>query len=293
MSSYVIFTGSTTDLPAKTADELKLNIIPFIYTLDGKEYHNYLDYRELSVAAFYGALRDGKMGSTTQITTHRYLEAWKPFLEDGKDIIHMELSSMLSKSYEQCVLAAQEAMETYPGRKVIAIDSKAASLGQGLLAVKAAKGRDAGMSVDELAAHIEGIVPKIQHWVMADDLHHLKRGGRISGAKAVIGTMLNVKPILTMSDEGRLAPVGKGRGRTKALAQICEKMEIYNYEKGDTVYIAHADVPDLAAQMKDLITAKFGKTDIVINEIGPVIGSHTGPGTIAIMFVGKGERVKL
>lgn len=292
-TNYEIFCDSTTDLPAKMADDMGVHVIPYIFTLDGKEYHNYLDYRELPVKDFYNALRDGKMGSTTQVTTHRYLEAWKPFLEDGKDILYMALSSILSKSYEQSVLAAREAMETYPGRKVVAIDTKSASAGQGLLAEHAAKAKAAGKSLDEAAAYIEELIPKLHHWVMADDLHHLKRGGRVSGARAVIGTMLNVKPILTMTDIGRLAPVGKARGRNKAYSTLVNKMEELNFEKDETVYIAHGDVLDQANTIKDMMTEQYGIKNIVVNEIGPVIGAHSGPGTISIMFLGKGARVKL
>ncbi|MCL2225158.1 MAG: DegV family protein [Defluviitaleaceae bacterium] len=288
MSNYEIFVDSTTDLAADMAEQLGLHVIPYIYTLDGKDYHNYLDYRELSVQDFYNALRAEKTASTTQVTAHRYLEAWRPFLEDGKDVVYMCLSSMLSKSYEQSLLAAREAEESFPGRRVIAIDSKSASLGQGLLAVMAARARDAGKTRDELAAYIEGLVPKIQHWIMADDLHHLKRGGRISGAKAVIGTMLNVKPVLTIGTSGKLAPVSKARGRNKALALFLEQLEKYKYD-GGTVCIAHSDVPELAAQFKEMLAEK-GVTDVITNEIGPVIGAHTGPGTIALVFAGEGAR---
>jgi DegV family protein with EDD domain len=286
MSSYVIFADSTTDLPPKLADELQLNVIPYIYTLDGKEYHNYLDYRELSVKDFYNGLREGKTGSTTQVTAHRYLEAWKPFLEDGKDIFYMCLSSGLSKSYDQSLLAAREATETYPGRRVVAIDSKSASLGQGLLAIKAARWRNEGKTLDELSTLVEKAIPNLHHWIMADDLHHLKRGGRISGAKAVIGTMLNVKPILTIGTSGKLAPVSKARGRSKALSLFVEQAEKYDLAKGETVCVAHSDVPELAQQLIAMLAEK-GITDVVTNEIGPVIGAHTGPGTVAMVFMGN------
>ncbi|MCL2388589.1 MAG: DegV family protein [Defluviitaleaceae bacterium] len=293
-ANYVVFVDSTVDLPVKMANDLGLNVIPYIFTLDGKEYYNHLDYREISVKNFYDTLRAGKTGSTTQVTSHRYLEAWTPFLKEGKDVLYMCLSSQLSKSYDQSVMAAREASEVYPDRKVIAIDTKSASLGQGLLAVHAAKARDEGKSLEDAAAYIESISKKMQHWVMADDLHHLKRGGRISGARAMVGTMLNVKPILTMTDIGKLAPVGKTRGHSKALALFLEKLEMYEFEKNETMYIAHSDVPDLAKQLTDMITEKYGVSNFVVNEIGPIIGSHTGPGTIALMFIGgKGERVAL
>ncbi|MCL1863629.1 MAG: DegV family protein [Defluviitaleaceae bacterium] len=293
MKNYVIFVDSTVDLPDKMAKDLDLNVIPYIYTLDGKEYYNHLDYRELPVKDFYNALREGKKGTTTQVTSHRYMDAWKPYLEDGKNILYMCLSSMLSKSYDQSILASREAMATFPGCKVITIDSKSASLGQGLLAIKAAKVRDEGKTLNEAAEILEETVKTLHHWVMADDLHHLKRGGRISGTKAVIGTMLNVKPILTISDTGKLAPVGKARGRNKALSLFVDNMEKYEYIKGEPVCIAHSDVPESAEQLKTLLSEKFGEIDIVVNDIGPVIGAHTGPGTIAVMFNAKKERVSI
>jgi DegV family protein with EDD domain len=159
--------------------------------------------------------------------------------------------------------------------------------------IKAAQAKKDGKTLDEAAAYIEETKKNLHLWVMADDLHHLKRGGRISGAKAVVGTMLNVKPILTVGINGKLAPVGKAHGRNKALAVLLENMEKYEYIKGGTIFIAHSDDIELAQQLEGMIVEKYGKKEIIINEIGPVIGAHTGPGTIAIMFIGKGERVTL
>ncbi|MCL2218036.1 MAG: DegV family EDD domain-containing protein, partial [Defluviitaleaceae bacterium] len=176
-ANYAIVVDSTTDLPPKLAEEWGLEVIPYIFTMDGKEYYNHLDYREMPVKNFYGALRGGKLASTTQVTTHRYMEAWEPFLKEGKDVLYMCLSSMLSKSYDQSVLAAREAAEAYPDRKVITIDTKAASVGQGLLAYYASKARDEGKALEENASYIEGLIPRLHHWVMADDLNHLRRGG--------------------------------------------------------------------------------------------------------------------
>jgi len=287
-ANYVIFVDSTTDLPPNLAEEWGLQVIPYIFTMDGKEYHNYLDYREISVKDFYGALRGGKTASTTQVTTHRYMEAWKPFLEEGKDILYMCLSSALSKSHDQSVLAAREAAEAYPDRKVIAIDSKAASVGQGLLGYYAAKARDEGKSLEENASYVESLIPRLHHWVMADDLHHLRRGGRVSGASAFVGTMLSIKPILTMLPDGKLAPLHKVRGRNKAFDFFLERMDEYAFApKDQTVFIAHSDAPELAHQLKTMIAEKYGTKDFVINEIGPVIGAHTGPGTIALIYLGE------
>jgi len=288
-TNYVVVSDSCGDLPPKLAD--RLTIIPYIYTLDGKDYYSYPDYREQSVKEFYDTLRAGKMASTTQVTPQRYVEIWEPFLQEGKDVLYICLSSMLSKSYEMSQMAANELGEKYPDRKIITIDSKSACMGIGLLSVKAADARDEGKSFEEAAAYIQELVMRTHHWVMADDLQHLRRGGRVSGAAAFVGGMLNVKPILTMREEGKLEPLHKARGRDKAFAYIAAKLEEKEYDPAEgPIYIAHSDVPDYAKQMQDMITEKYGYKSFVINHIGPVIGAHTGPGTIAVIFAGKGSR---
>jgi len=294
MSNYVIITDSTTDLPQKLAKDWNVEIIPYIFNLDGKEYFNYLDWREMSVKDFYNALREGKKGSTTLVNQARYAEIWEPHLKAGKDILYMCLSSALSKSYEQSELAAAELRETYPERTIISIDTKGASMGMGLLAYYAAKARDEGKTIEELAAYIYGLIPILHHWVMADDLHHLRRGGRISGAKAFVGTMLNVKPIIHMTQDGKLTPLTKARGRNKALELLAEQMTEHKASPaGQPVFISHSDAPELAEQLKNIIIAKYGDRHFEINEIGPVIGAHTGPGTLALFFLGNERRTQV
>jgi len=292
--NYVIVIDSTTDLSPQMADEWGLTVIPYIFTLDGKDYHNYLDYRELSSKDFYDTLRAGKLASTTQVTPFRYMEAWEPILKEGKDILYMCLSSGLSKSYDQSVMASQQAMEEYPDRKVITIDTKSASLGQGLLAYYAAKARNEGKCLEENAAYINGLIPSLHHWVIPDDLHHLKRGGRVSGASAFVGTMLSIKPVLTMIEDGRIVPAGKVRGWSKAIEHILERMEEHKFtnDSSQTVFIAHSDAPDRAKQLEEAIAAKFSVNNFMYLQIGPVIGTHTGPGTTAVAFIGN-ERAKV
>jgi DegV family protein with EDD domain len=291
MNNYVIITDSTTDLPQSKAEEWGVEIIPFLFNLDGKEYYNYLDWREISVKDFYDALRAGKTGSTTQVNQFRYMEIWEPHLKAGKDILYMCLSSALSKSYEQSVLAARELNEKYPDRKVITIDTKSACMGMGMLTYYAVKARDEGKTLDELAAYVEGLIPILHHWVMADDLHHLRRGGRVSGAAAFMGTMLNIKPMIHMTKEGKLTPMTKARGRNKALEFMLEQITFHQMKPADQpIFISHSDAPDLAEQLKSMIIEKHGKRDFIVNEIGPVIGAHTGPGTIAMFFIGNERR---
>ena len=293
MNDYAIVVDSTTDMTPGLAEELGVFVIPYIFTLDGKEHYNHLDYRDISVKDFYNALRAGKKGQTTQVTPARYAEEWEPHLKEGKDVLYMCLSSMLSKSYEMSLLAVEEMKEKYPERKVISLDTKSASLGQGLLAFYSAKAKKEGKSLEENAEYLQDLIKKLQHWVMADDLHHLRRGGRVSGASAFVGTMLSIKPILTMLDDGRLVPLHKVRGRGKALEYFMEKMDEYKFDKTyDTVFIAHSDVQDLADELKEKVKVKYGIENFVINHIGPVIGSHTGPGTIALMYIGEKGRAK-
>ena len=293
MSNYAIVVDSTTDLPHELAEKLGVHVIPYIFTLDGKEYYNHLDYRDISVKEFYSTLRAGKSGSTTQVTPARYVEEWEPFLKEGKDVLYMCLSSMLSKSYEMSLLAIKELSETYPDRKIISIDTKAASLGQGALAFYASRAKEEGKTIDENAEYLNKLIPRLQHWVMADDLHHLRRGGRVSGASAFVGTMLSIKPVLSMLDDGKLVPLHKVRGRGKALEYFLEKMGEFKIDKEhDTVFIAHSGVLEFANELREKVSEKFGIKNFVMNEIGPVIGAHTGPGTIALIFVSETDRPK-
>ena len=287
--NYVIVSDSCGDLTPEMAKGIE--IIPYIYTMEGKEYYNHLDYREQSKREFYDALRAGKMASTTQITPQRYEEVWEPFLQEGKDVLYICLSSMLSKSYEMSQMAARDLNEKYPERKVITIDSKAACMGIGLLGMKAVQAQNEGKSFEENAAYVEDIIPRLHHWVMADDLHHMRRGGRVSGAAAFVGTLLSVKPVLNMLPDGRLVPLHKARGRDKAFEYIVGKLEEYKYDpKYGPIYIAHSDVPDYAQKVQEMITAKYGYTSFLVNEIGPAIGAHTGPGTLSVMFEGGEKR---
>jgi DegV family protein with EDD domain len=291
---FTIVIDSTADILPDWADAWGIeNTIPFIVTVGGKDYYNYLDGREIGVKEFYDMLREGKTGSTTQITAFRYIEAWEPLLIKGQDILYLCLSGALSKSHEQSLIAAAELKEKYPERTIISVDTKSASLGEGLLALYASRARNEGKTLEETAALIDGLIPRLLHWVMADDLHHLRRGGRVSGAAAFVGTLLSVKPMLTVLDDGRLVPIQKARGYSKALDYIVERMEVHKMDpKGQVIAIAHSDAKDLANQLMAKIKAKYGECEFIVNNIGPVIGAHTGPGTVAAVFLGD-ERLKV
>ncbi|MCL2203381.1 MAG: DegV family protein [Defluviitaleaceae bacterium] len=288
---FQIVIDSTADLRPEWAQEWGIHtVIPYIVTVDGKDYFNYLDGRDISTKDFYNLLRSGKTGSTTQITAFRYIEAWEPLLKSGQDILYLCLSGALSKSYEQSLLAVAEMGKRYPERKVISLDTKSASLGQGLLVYYAVCAQREGKTLEETATYVEGLVPRLFHWIMADDLHHLRRGGRVSGAAAFVGSMLKIKPMLTVVADGRIVPIHKVRGHEKAIEYILSRMEVHKMEE-QLVGIVHSDAPELADQLKEKITAKYGNLEFLVNSIGPVIGAHTGPGTVAAVFLGD-ERLK-
>lgn len=287
MRDYCIITDSTCDLPENIVSELELQVIPMEFQIDGKIYHNYPDGREYDFHKFYDALRTGKTSTTSQVNYQVFMDTFSPILESGKDILYIAFSSGLSGTYNGSVIAAKDLMEKYPERKVVCVDSLAASVGEGLLVYEAARKRAEGLALEELAAWVENNRLKLCHWFTVDDLNHLKRGGRVSPAVAIIGTTLGIKPVLHVDDEGHLIPVSKVRGRRKSLDALVEHM-VQTCEKpeGQTVFIGHGDALEDAEYVAKLVRQKFKIKDIVINYIGPVIGSHSGPGTIALFFFG-------
>ncbi|MCL2709073.1 MAG: DegV family protein [Defluviitaleaceae bacterium] len=285
---YLIVTDSTTDLTQEFADKLGLVIVPYLFNLDGKEYYDYPDRRELSIRDFYDALRDGKTASTSLVTKQRYEEVFRPHLASGKDVIYLCLSTGLSSSYSQCELAAEELLREYPERKLITIDSLGASMGQGLMAYYASKARDEGKTITENADYIREIIRTTCHWVSVDDLKHLRRGGRVSGASAFMGTILNIKPIIHMDEEGRLIPVAKIRGWANVFDYLGKRIEETMIEpKDQIIFISHSDSEETAKKLAEYLLNRFGPRQIEINTIGPVIGAHTGPGTIALFYLGS------
>ena len=284
MSDFVLFSDSNTDLPVDLAANME--IIPFSFRVDEKDYLNYLDNRELDPHVFYDMLREGKTSSTTLITSFTYTEAFEPFVKEGKDILYLCFSSGLSGSYTQALIAAEELMERYSGRKVIVIDTLCASMGQGLLAYHTLKEKERGKSLEEVAAFVKETIPHLCHWVAADDLAHLRRGGRVSGASAFVGTILGIKPIIHVNDEGKLIPVDKVRGRTKSLEYLADKLVKTIDPKEQIIFISHGDVIDSAKDLAAIIENRTGNKTFITNYIGPVIGSHSGPGTVALFFLG-------
>lgn len=288
MQEYVLFTDSTTDLPQYFIEQLEIVVIPMLFELDGKSYYNYSDHRQLSPEEFYKQLRNGKTSNTTQISPQTFIEYFGGFSQKGKDILYLSFSSGLSGTYQSAQIAIQELSSQYPQQTIRIIDTLSASMGQGLLVYLAAKMKKSGKSLVEVAEWVENNKQNICQWFTVDDLMFLKRGGRVSNTQAIVGTMLGIKPVLHVSAEGKLIPQQKVRGRKASLDALVQRFEDTALDtKNSTVFISHGDCQQDAEYVSQQLQEKFGIQTPVIHFIGPVIGSHSGPGTVAIFFLGK------
>ncbi len=285
---YRILTDSTGDLTPELVRELDLTVIPMEFTVDGKSYRNYPDGHEMSAKAFYDLLRSGKTSTTAQINSHEFTEWADPILQAGEDLLYIAFSSGLSGTCQSALLAKKELSEKYPDRKIYVVDSLCASMGEGLLVYYASKMQQEGKSIDEVYQWLQDNKLHLCHWFTVDDLNHLKRGGRVSSAAALFGTMLGIKPVLHVDDAGHLIPVAKIRGRKQSLDALVSHMEETVTEpENQVIFISHGDCLQDAQYVADKIRAKWNVKDIVLNEIGPVIGTHSGPGTVALFFLGS------
>ena len=286
MDDFVLMTDSCCDLSAAMAEEMELAVLPLSVIQEGRTYQNYLDHRDLDPGTFYARLRAGSMGSTAAANAEAFMEAMTPVLEAGRDILCICFSSALSTTYQSAVIAQQELSGTYPDRRIVVIDSLCASLGQGMLVYLAHRERQKGRTLEEVADFVRRTIPHQCHWFTVDDLNHLKRGGRVSAAAALVGTMLQMKPVLHVDDQGRLIPVSKVRGRKASIRALLERMEALQIDT-ETVFISHGDCLEEAEGLAAMIRERFGTREVVINYVGPVIGNHSGPGTLALFFLGK------
>ena len=286
-NDFLIITDSTCDMPQEMADELGLAILPIRVSMEDKEYAHYLDGRELGFHEFYEKLRAGVPAKTSAANQEDFISLMEPALAAGRDVLYIGFSSGLSSTYNVGVMTAAQLAEKYPERKVYTVDSLSASLGQGLLVYHAVQQKLAGRSIDEVRAFVEENRLHLCHWFTVDDLQHLKRGGRVSAAAAAFGTMLNIKPVLHVDDEGHLIPVGKVQGRTTSIKALLKKMQETAIDPAEqVVFISHGDCEKDAEKLAAMVRESIGPKEIILNPIGPVIGAHSGPGTAALFFLG-------
>ena len=290
MRDYVIITDSCCDLPADLARELEIEVVPLSLQMGSKTYRNWLDGREISFPDFYRRIRAGEAATTSAVSVGDFEEIMRPILTGGRDILCLYFSSALSTTYQSACIAAQTLSEEVPEGTVRVVDTLSASLGQGLLVYLCAQEKRRGASLEALTAYAEATRGKVCHWFTVDDLNHLKRGGRISATAALFGTMLSIKPVLHVDDAGRLIPMSKTRGRKASLLALVDHMAQTAVDPAQqTVFISHGDCLADAEFVADAIRTRLGVTDIRINYVGPVIGNHSGPGTVALFFLGSGR----
>ena len=287
MSYFTIVTDSSCDLSASLAEQMHIRVIPLSVFVDGKQHYNFLDGSDISFEDFYAQLNDGAMVTTSAINVGQVKTVFESELMCGHDVLYLGFSSALSGTYNAAVNAAAELEGAYPGKRILTVDTLCASLGQGLLVYLAVQKRREGKSIDEVRDYIESIKLNLCHWFTVDSLLQLKRGGRVSGAKYIVGSMLNIKPVMHVDNDGKLVNVSKARGRNASINALFEKLcETAIEPENQTVFISHGNCRDDAEKLAEMIKNKFG-CRVVINFVGPVIGAHSGQGTLALFFIGS------
>ena len=283
MPDFKIITDSGCDFTLAELEQMNVGRAPLSVLFKGVLHEDFATDAERKV--LYDGVREGEMPTTSAVNPDGWATMMKPALEEGKDVLCLCFSSGLSTTYQSAVIAAEELKEEYPDRSIRVVDTLCAALGQGLLVWHACKHRDAGESLDEVTAWLEENKLKLCHWVTVEDLNHLKRGGRVSAATAMVGTMLNIKPIIHVSDEGKLVSVAKARGRKAAIEYITKK--VADATDKDMVFVGHGDCPEDAEICAKILKEKYGVKNVHIGYVGAVIGAHTGPGVLVTFFLGE------
>ena len=280
--NFQIITDSCCDLSMELKEELNLSVAPLGVNLND----SFFEDGQMPHKEFYDGMRAGHAPTTSAVNPDGWAKVMEPALKQDQDLLVLAFSSGLSTTYQSAVIAAEELKEKYPDRKIYVVDTLSASVGQGLLVWNACKLRDQGKSLEQVRDWVLEKAPLVAHWVTVDDLKYLKRGGRISAATAVVGTMLSIKPIIRVDGEGKLDSAEKARGRKAALNQVAEKLGSTITEEGkEAVFLSHADCLEDAQTVANTIKTRFGVKEVFLSNIGPVIGSHTGPGCIALCFL--------
>lgn len=286
MREYVIYTDTSADFDANMIKNLDIGLLALSYTIDGVTMPNEPDADGTLLRTFYDKMRKGSTTSTSQINVTEFLTTFRKTLEDGKDILYIGFSSGLSGTVNSGAIAAKELEEEFPGARVRVVDTLAASLGQGLLVWLAVQQKNEGKTLDEVGDWVEANKLNLGHWFTVDDLKYLKNGGRVSATAALLGTMLNIKPVLHVDNEGHLTVVEKVRGRKQSLNTLVDHMAESAIEPaGQMVFISHGDCLEDAEYVRDEIKRRMGVKQFYLNYVGPVIGAHSGPGTLALFFL--------
>lgn len=290
MNDYILLTDSGSDLPADLAERMDLIVLPLTVDVEGKLYRNYLDGREISFKDFYTRLRGGAKVKTSAVNQAQFIEVLEPLLAAGNDVLYLGFDSGISGTYNAGASAIAELAPKYPERKVFAVDTLCASMGQGLIVYLCWKQKQAGKSIEEVRDYCEQTKMSVAHWFTVDDLMHLKRGGRVSAATAIVGSVLNIKPVLHVDDEGHLINMHTARGRKASLRALADHLAQTAIDPAEqTIFISHGDCEQDVEYLCQQLRERTGVKEIVTSFIGPVIGSHAGPGTVALFFLATGR----
>lgn len=288
MQRYKILTDSTANLPADMIEKYNVEVLSLNYYVEGKEYKGYVKGEQIDLEPFYVMMREKKEMHTSLVSMDDTMNMLERLFGEGEDVLYLGFSSGLSGTYQSVSSLANELLEKYPERKMVCVDTLAAALGEGLLVYYAIKNKEKGMGLEENAAWVEENKLHLCHWFTVDDLFFLKRGGRISAATAVVGTALNIKPVLHVDDEGHLIAMGKVRGRKKSLDALVKHMEeSVVHPEGQPVFISHGGCHEEAEYVAKKVRERFPVGEILIHVLDPVIGTHSGPGTMALFFMGE------
>lgn len=286
--SYKIITDSCANLTAELIKKFNIDILPLEYLIDDISYQIKADSTAEDYKTFYSKMREGKVAKTSMANGENFRSLFENILNDGKDILYIGFSSALSGTYQSVKNTLNDLAEEYPDRKCIAIDSLAAAMGQGLLVAYAVQQQQEGKSIDEVAAWLEENKLRLCHLFTVDDLKYLRRGGRISGATALIGTVLQIKPLMHVDNEGRLVAFGKVRGRKTSIETLLERMaDTIENPTEQMIYIVHGDCEDEAKALAKEIKTRFKPKSVTMNFVDQVIGAHSGPGTLAMFYLGN------
>lgn len=286
--SYKIITDTSANLTEEMIEQYNIDIIPLVFRIGEEEFYSYVKGEKTDIEQFYDRMRQGEIITTSLISMEKCQDVFESNLKEGKDILYISFSSALSGTYNAALMVAKNLEKEYPERKIYVVDSLAASMGQGLLVYYCAEQKRSGKSIEEVKDWLIENRLQLCHWFTVDDLFHLKRGGRISGTTALVGTVLGVKLVLHVDNEGRLVPVRKVRTRKKSLISLVDEMEKSCINPTEQiVFISHGDSIDDALYVEELVRDRLNVKDIKINYVDPVIGAHSGPGTIALFFIGN------
>lgn len=291
MANYEIFTDSSCDLPKEYIDKYDLKVMQLEVIMDDQPP---VLNRDIDIKLFYNQLRNGANAKTSAVTLGHFEEYMRAALEAGKDILYLGFTSGLSATYNNGVMVIEELKREFPDRKILYTDTLCACNGEGLVVYHAAKLREQGKSMEEIIEAVESFKNRVHHHLTVDDLFFLKRGGRISTATAVAGTVLKFKPIIIVDEEGKLSNIGKVRGRKASLNELLNRLKtVENFEELPYAFVSHSDCMEDAEYVADMIRKEFPETEVIITDIGPVIGAHTGPGALVVAHVGKTIKGKL